>query len=189
MTRNGASYVKIGSCIEQEKSNTETLFRPRHTGVLRRKLRKRDESRLGFACTDGNKWCHTVEWMCLFSTILPDIYGNIVKRQFLVELEILFSLFLSLSLSRHPLFSFFSRLGVFFLQKAAHFDLEEKKKEKKERSRCQWTKRLETLPTLCFKAIYTLIERRSARGTKRYHPISECTQLRMVARVCYSVIK
>lgn len=116
---------------KKQHGDRKKATRPRHTGVLRRKLRKRDESRLGFACTEGNKWCHTVEWMCLFSTILPDIYGNIVKRQFLVELEILFSLFLSLSLSRHPLFSFFSRLGVFFLQKAAHFDLEEKKKEKR----------------------------------------------------------
>lgn len=103
--------------------------------------------------------------------------------------DTILSLSLSLLSLCHPLFSFFSRFGVFFLQKAAHFDLEEKKKKKGERSRCQWTKRLETLPTLCFKAIYTLIERRSARGTKRYHPISECTQLRMVARVCYSVIK
>lgn len=166
----------------------ETLFR--HTGVLRRKLRKRDESRLGFACTEGNKWCHAVEWMCLFSTILLDIYGNVVKRQFLVELGIPFSLSLSPSL-RHPLFGFFLSPRCLLSPKSSPFRSErkEKKKEKKERSRCQWTKRLETLPTLCFKAIYTLIERRSARGTKRYHPISECTPLRMVARVCYSVIK
>lgn len=111
-----------------KKQHGDTFSAPSHRGASEKASKT---GCLGFACTEGNKWCHTVEWMCLFSTILPDIYGNVVKRQFLVELEILFSLFLSLSLSRHPLFSFFSRLGVFFLQKAAHFDLEEKKKEKR----------------------------------------------------------
>lgn len=102
--------------------------------------------------------------------------------------DTILSLSLSLPLSPPSLYFFLSPRCL-LSPKSSPFRSGRKEKREKERSRCQWTKRLETLPTLCFKAIYTLIERRSARGTKRYHPISECTQLRMVARVCYSVIK
>lgn len=161
MTRNGASYVKIGSCIEEEKSNTETLFRPPVTPGC-----------FGESFESGMKvvWALPVPRVingvtpssgCVYSpTILPDIYGNVVKRQFLVELGVQFSPSATLSL----VFSFFWCL---LSPKSSPFRSgRKKKKEKKDRSRCQRTKRLETLPTLCFKAIYTLIERRSDARNK-----------------------
>lgn len=143
-----------------KKQHGDTFSAPRHTGVLRRKLRKRDESRLGFACTEGNKWCHAVEWMCLFSYDPP---WYLWKRRKTTISRGARGTILSL---RHPLFGFFFLLVSSFSKKQPISIWKKKKKEKKDRSRCQRTKRLETLPTLCFKAIYTLIERRSDARNK-----------------------